>query len=217
MSDEQVELAEEISGLIDRKLTRVYTHTLATVTATRIDNGVKIVDVTFKVQRKSGGAYKTIDVIELPMQSLSMGGFTLDLPVKVGDDVVLCHYLFDGDGYLFEGQDDAPPDCLDTHDMNNAIVIPAYGSITNGGNASSADSLTLLHNASRTGLTISPTGQVTLGSNTTDVLGLLSQLMGLLTQPNYIDTDDGNVITAPLIQAPAIAALQIQLDTIKGA
>lgn len=148
------------------------------------------------------------------------GGASITFPVNPGDFclVICCERSIDN--FLANGQQAAPTDPR-KFDLSDGVAIMGLLPFNETSPVSTNNEFLIAYGGSEikidsTGnVTINTANKVAIGNATTEVLDVLSQALGFIANPVGVVVPSVP-FTGPLADAASAAALQVQLNLIKG-
>lgn len=155
----------------------------------------------------------------VPIMFPGSSSFNITFPIKTGDYVLLIFCQRSLDLWLSVGGQVTPNDPR-KFDISDAIAIPGLQPFTGDFSGTSSTDFEIKFGGSK--ISISPVGEiqiktdstVAIGSTSTEVLDIISQLMGLLQGATVMGTSFGGPLN-PAFTAQ-VALIQAQIDALKG-
>ena len=151
------------------------------------------------------------EIVDVPVCfPVSSGGASyITVPIKPGDTGTLTFFDRDMARWLYGDGKAVEPESVRIHDLTDASFTP---NLTPFKNAIGADTDNLEVVNGNMSINLDPLGKIKIENSTAELIDLISQLLQNLTTTT--------VATAlgpqPLSSSAAIAAIKLQLDTMKG-
>ncbi|MCP3685803.1 MAG: hypothetical protein GY861_24405 [bacterium] len=174
MADPKATLEQVIQTGIDSALKELHTALPGVVVS--FDGDTQLADIQITIKRKLNDVLVNLPLlVGVPVRFLKTADFSISVPVKVDDHVLVIFAERSIDTWLTQGGIQSPVD-VRKHSLSDGFAIPMMYDQTDVISNFDADNLQI-RTTSGKGITIDPTGLVSIASNNTSLLTEIEALV----------------------------------------
>ena len=206
-------LEETINTAIDNALKELHTSLPAKVL--KFDSVKQTVNLEIQQQRLyiDGDRITPPPLVDVPVQMFRAGGFSITMPISVGDTGFVVFAERSLDEWQVLGKVSVPEDSR-THSISDGVFFPTLHNDKNPISSYSAN-LEIRTESGNGKLAISPDGKIELSKDGEGVLDIISQTLGVLGSATVTVTGGSSAGTYNLDDQAEWTALKALIDGIK--
>ncbi len=173
MGDQRISLEQVIKKAIDTNSKNL--HTCLPGVVQSFDSGPQVADVQISIRRKIGDSFVNLPLlVAVPVRFFKVFGFSITGPINEGTEVIVFFSERSIDTWLQDGGIQSPDD-IRKHSLSDGIAYPMLYSQKNVISNFDNDNLQLRTDAGK-GITIDPTGLISLESNESSLIDGITAL-----------------------------------------